>query len=71
MMTVLLHFEFTVKFEEQEVKIPKSSQLNQYCNSPGYTSQEYLTVELMLLQFYKWNVALPTPGKLTQFNFLA
>ena len=32
------------KFEEQEVKIPRASDLNELVHSPGYTNLEYLQV---------------------------
>lgn len=53
-------FSFAAKFEENEEKIPTISTLNKFVNDI-FQQSEFTQMELLLLDFFKWNVDLPTP----------
>ncbi|CAH1783470.1 unnamed protein product [Owenia fusiformis] len=55
------------KYEEQEINIPKSTDLNVYVNPKGYTAWEYQQMELTLLDCFKWNIGLPTPAHFVDY----
>ncbi|XP_031554295.1 cyclin-J-like [Actinia tenebrosa] len=48
------------KFEENEDKIPTIATLNKFVNDI-FKQAEYHQMELLLLNFFKWNIDLPTP----------
>ncbi|XP_071476704.1 cyclin-J-like [Diadema antillarum] len=48
------------KFEEQEVKIAKLTNLANQINSDTTAQKEFFQMELLLLDFFNWNVAIPT-----------
>lgn len=50
----------TAKFEENEDKIPTIATLNKFVNDI-FKQTEYHQMELLLLNFFKWNIDLPTP----------
>jgi len=56
---LIFHF-FPAKFEENEEKIPTIATLNKFVNDV-FQQSEYHQMELLLLDFFKWNVDLPTP----------
>ncbi|KAK2183764.1 hypothetical protein NP493_296g01008 [Ridgeia piscesae] len=58
------------KFEEHEVNIPKSHDLNSYVPPPGYAPRDYMHMELTLLDSFAWNVCLPTPAHFTDYFLL-
>ena len=51
---------FAAKFEECENNIPKISDLNRFAGPPGFSSRQYLEAEVKMLEFFGWNVNLPT-----------
>jgi len=59
------------KFEECELNVPKVSELNRLgaANCP-YTSQQYLSMELRLLQFFRWHISLPTAAHFFEYFFV-
>ena len=63
---VCVFFFNLAKFEEQEANIPRSMDLNGYVTGPGFTSNEYLQMELLLLNFFDWKVSFPTPAHFTE-----
>jgi hypothetical protein len=60
-------FHFIAKFEECEKNIPKISDLNRFAGSPGYTARQYLEAEVKMLEFFRWNVNLPTAAHFYDF----
>ena len=65
------NFSFLAKFEEQEIKIPKANVLNKYVPAPGYILLEYCQMELTLLDFFNWNIGLPTPAHFIDYFLTA
>ena len=65
---VWLFVACAAKFEECERNIPKLSELNRLGapNSP-YTTQQFLSMELRLLQFFQWNISLPTAAHFLEY----
>jgi len=59
---------FVAKFEECELNIPKVSELNRLGapNCP-YSAQQYLSMELRLLQFFRWHISLPTAAHFFEY----
>lgn len=57
----------TAKFEEQDVAIPRISDLKRDLPDLKYTGSEFLQMELLLLDFYDWNVSFPTPAHFTEY----
>jgi len=56
------------KFEECEKNIPKLSELNRLgAAASPYTSQHFLSMELRLLQFFQWNISLPTAAHFFEY----
>nr|XP_054765820.1 cyclin-J-like [Lytechinus pictus] len=52
---------FTVtKFEEKEVKVVKLTNLANQINSDETAKKEFFQMELLLLDFFDWNVSVPT-----------
>ncbi|ESO93088.1 hypothetical protein LOTGIDRAFT_119939 [Lottia gigantea] len=57
-----------IKFEESCDKVPRQATLNAFipktCTTAlhGYTSDEFLSMELTVLKFHKWQLAVPTPA---------
>ena len=71
-LCVTLTFICTAKFEESERNIPKLSELNRLgVPSSPYSARQYLTMELRLLQFFQWNVALPTAAHFLEYFLVA
>jgi len=58
----------TAKFEECEQNIPKLAELNRL-GSPNcpHTAQQYLSMELRILQFFNWNISLPTAAHFYEY----
>jgi len=54
------------KFEEKEEDIPKQNVLSHYCQGT-YAPSDFLQMELMLLNFFDWEVGLITPGHFINF----
>ena len=51
----------SAKFEEMESNVPKISELNRLASSnPPFSARQFLAMELRLLEFFCWNVGLPT-----------
>ena len=58
----------TAKFEDCENNIPRLSELNHLgAASCPYTSQQFLSMELRLLQFFQWNISLPTAAHFYEY----
>ena len=49
------------------MNIPRIPDLNKHVPEPGFTSDEYLQMELLLLDFNKWLVGLPTAAHFTDY----
>ena len=72
MNALCVTFICTAKFEESERNIPKLSELNRLgVPSSPYSARQYLTMELRLLQFFQWNVALPTAAHFLEYFLVA
>ncbi|XP_077992616.1 cyclin-J-like isoform X2 [Glandiceps talaboti] len=54
------------KFEERDIKIPEISKLNAYVDN-SYTWQDFLQMELLLLDFFSWNVCIPTSAHFLEY----
>jgi len=58
----------TAKFEECENNIPKISELNRLAAANcAYSTQQFLSMELRLLQFFRWNIGLPTAAHFFEY----
>jgi len=61
----------TAKFEECEKNVPKLSELNRLSSSTSpYTNQQFLSMELRILQFFNWNISLPTAAHFYEYFLL-
>ncbi|XP_002737200.2 cyclin-J-like [Saccoglossus kowalevskii] len=54
------------KFEERDIKIPEISRLNKYVDN-SYKWQDFLQMELLLLNFFSWNVCQPTASHYIEY----
>ena len=58
----------TAKFEDCEQNVPRLSELNRLgVPSCPYTAQQYLSMELCILQFFRWNISLPTAAHFFEY----
>ena len=48
------------KFEEREEKVAKLCNYHTQSTTTSANKEDYLQMELLLLQFFEWNVAVPT-----------
>jgi len=62
------------KFEDSENNVPRLSELNHLLSSATtntpttqFTSQQFLAMELRILQVFSWNIALPTAAHFNDF----
>ena len=56
------------KFEECELNVPKVSELNRLgATDCPYTAQQYLSMELRVLQFFRWHISLPTAAHFFEY----
>ena len=65
-----LHFQtffFSAKFEECDVKIPRIQTLNYFVQN-AFLTNEFRQMELLLLEFFCWNLVLPTSGNFENLN---
>ncbi|EDO49306.1 predicted protein [Nematostella vectensis] len=62
-LTALL---LAAKFDENENQIPDISTLNKFVNNT-YQHAEYHQMELLLLEFFNWNIDLPTPVQFLEY----
>ncbi|XP_075223832.1 cyclin J [Lycorma delicatula] len=58
-LVALVCISLSAKFEEQDGSFPKISQLSNFVEN-RYPKKDYVTLELMILQFFDWNLARPT-----------
>lgn len=68
MLTTLLSFVLA-KFEENEEKIPTISTLNGYVHNL-FSTAEFNQMELLLLNFFSWNLDLPTPVHFMEYYLI-
>ncbi|XP_070539822.1 cyclin-J-like isoform X2 [Ptychodera flava] len=54
------------KFEERDINIPEISRLNKYVDY-SYKWQDFLQMELLLLDFFSWNVCIPTSAHFLEY----
>ena len=58
----------TAKFEECEKNVPKLSEFNQLnASASPYSSHQFLSMELRVLQFFQWNISLPTAAHFFEY----
>ena len=61
-------FVMTAKFEECEKNVPKLSELNRLGSAEcPYTAEQFLSMELRVLQFFRWNISLPTAAHFFEY----
>ena len=60
LLLIFLFAYFAAKFEEIEVKIPRTMELNVPSKGVIFTDSEYLQMELIILNKFNWNVGFPT-----------
>lgn len=59
----------SAKFEENEEKIPTISTLNGYVHNL-FSTAEFHQMELLLLNFFSWNLDLPTPVHFMEYYLI-
>lgn len=58
--------EFTGKFDEKDMMVPRTSELNKFVDNE-YKLSDFILMELMLLEFFKWDLMVPTAAHFTEF----
>lgn len=54
------------KIEDAEVKIPRISEINKFLDTAIF-AEEYMDLERMVLQFFGWNIIMPTAVSFFEF----
>lgn len=49
------------KFDERDAKVPRLCELNAFLSN-RYSVSDILHIEIMLLEFFDWNLCVPTPA---------
>lgn len=56
------------KFEEQDGKVPKISEMNAYLNS-AYVQEDILYLERKILKYFNWRLTMPTAVHFADYFF--
>ncbi|XP_074642207.1 cyclin-J-like [Tubulanus polymorphus] len=59
------------KFQQMDCQVSRWKTLNGFLDSPGYTSIEYMQMELMILEFFRWNITAPTAADFGPYYMVA